>query len=168
MRRATWVGMLLVALALQGCALPPVVMIASYSADIVSFAATGKTVTDHAYSAVARSDCSFIRILREKPICVDPPADGAAALAGDTAPRARAAAPAPAPARNRYVRIGSFLDRANAARSVARYAAFHPVTVPVTVRGRHFQRVTAGPLTADEAAALEEKMVAAAAPSRRG
>lgn len=154
-------GTLLViaALLLQGCAVPPIVAIASYSADIVSYAATGKTVTDHAYSAVARSDCSFIRILKDKPICIDNanrPVETAAA-----SPAPPAVATAPVPPRDRYVAIGSFLMNANAERTVARYAAFHPVIEAVEVEGRHFHRVVAGPLSSDEAAALKARMVAA-------
>jgi len=168
MRHAQGIGVVVIAtLALNGCALPPIVAIASYSADIVSYAATGKTVTDHAYSAVARSDCSFIRILEEKPICVDATTDPSLAVAAN-APAA-AAAPHQTPAyasRKVYVALGSFLDNANAERSLARYAAYHPVIESVTVHGEHFHRVVAGPLSPGEAAALKEKMVADA-PSHR-
>ncbi len=170
MRYAAWVGALLMALALQGCALPPIVAVASYSADIVSYAATGKTVTDHAYSAVARSDCSFVRILKEKPICTDYPSDQknmiATAAPSTSAPvTPTTPAAAPQPARNLYVAIGSFRDSANAERSLARYAEYHPKMVAVVVHGEAFHRVTAGPLTAAEAAHLKERMVAAT-PSR--
>lgn len=159
-------------LALGGCALPPAVMIVSYSADIVSYAATGKTVTDHAYSAVARSDCSFIRILHDKPICVDEPgnapepAKDVQVAQADTAAPAAAPAGEAAPARDTYVRIGSFLDAANAERSAVRYADYHAVIVAVTVQGRHFHRVVAGPLSHDEAAALKGKVLTAAAGSK--
>jgi hypothetical protein len=169
MRHAALIGALLMALALDGCALPPIVAIASYSADIVSYAATGKTVTDHAYSAVARSDCSFIRVLREKPICVDEPngktKDVMTAGASSAAVPMSGAAPAE-PVRTRYIAIGSFVDAANAERSVTRYGAFHPAMLAVTVHGRSFHRVVAGPLSEDEAAALQEKIVAAASPPR--
>lgn len=163
MRKAGCVlSLLCLALALDGCALPPALMVASYSADIVSYSASGKTVTDHAYSAVARSDCSFIRILRRKPICVDEPSTPQDAHVADAG-----AAPAPVTtefaqvaARGTYVTIGSFLETANAERSIARYAAFHPVIMTVVVRGQHFHRVVAGPLSPDEAGMLKEKLVA--------
>jgi cell division septation protein DedD len=168
MRHAGLVGAFLMALGLQGCALPPIVTIASYSADIVSYAATGKTVTDHAYSAVARSDCSFMRVFKEKPICTDYPSDkkNVVAEASPSPAPSAAGTPAQAPAvpeppRNRYVALGSFRDSANAERSLARYAAYHPVMVAVVVHGEQFHRVTAGPLTDAEAARLKEKMVAA-------
>src|SRR5689334_15272999 len=75
-------------LALNGCVVPPVVTLAEYSVDIITYEATGKTATDHIYSAVARSDCSFVRVLKSKPICVDPPppADKAVAAANQRTP----------------------------------------------------------------------------------
>lgn len=156
-----FVAILGAAAGLGGCALPPVVVVASYSADIVSYAATGKTVTDHAYSAVARSDCSFIRILQRKPICVDPPADTApgpqlAAIPDSDAPAA------PAAPSTRYVRIGSFLEARHAQEARARYAPYHAAIVEATVRGRHFHRVIAGPLSPSEAEQLRDSLVATA------
>ena len=167
--RNAWrvIHLLIPAALLSGCALPPALMVASYSADIVSYAATGKTVTDHAYSAVARSDCSFMRILHDKPICVDEPnapLDVQVAQNNMASPAVvdqKAAAPTLV-ARDTYVRIGSYLDPANAERSRVHYAAFHAVVVPVVVRGQHFHRVVAGPLSRDEASSLKEKIVAAA------
>lgn len=171
--------MLALAAPLNGCVLPPVVTIASYSADIVSYEATGKTVTDHVWSKLARSDCSFVRILKDKPICVDPPAASASTVAAvppeDGAPReaaAFAALPtplsAPATARDRYVRIGSFAERANAERAVARYADYHAAIVPVVAHGRAFARVVAGPMTGAEAAALQAQLAAVQMAARAG
>ena len=112
MRKGWTICVTVVALVtLNGCGLPPVVSIASYSFDIISYEATGKTVTDHVWSAVVRSDCSFVRVLKQKPICVDPPpADKTVAV--QTAP----ATPSP----HAKVAIGSFLIEDNAERSVAR------------------------------------------------
>jgi len=155
-------------LALNGCVLPPVVTLASYSVDIVTYEATGKTATDHVYSAVARSDCSFVRVLRGKPICVDPPPATDKAVAVQTAQTNDAeqkthTAVASAPAtqsQNATVGIGSFLDEANAERTVARYADWHPVITDVTVRGQVFHRVSANSLSDGEAAALKAKIAA--------
>ncbi|MGH7035836.1 MAG: SPOR domain-containing protein [Stellaceae bacterium] len=147
---------------LGGCALPPVVVVASYSADIVSYAATGKTVTDHAYSAIARSDCSFIRILKRKPICVDPPPDTAPGPQLAAVPDSDDAPAAPAAAGERYVTIGSFIETHHAQEACARYAPYHPAIVEATVRGRHFHRVIAGPLSPSEAERLRDSLVAAA------
>ena len=136
---------------LNGCGLPPVVSIASYSFDIISYEATGKTVTDHVWSAVARSDCSFVRILKQKSICVDaPPADKA--VAAQTAPAA--------PNKNAKVAIGSFINDDNAERSVARYADWPPSITDAIVRGQVFHRVVADSLSDDEAAALRKKIAA--------
>ncbi len=150
--------------ALASCAMPPVLVVASYSADVVSYAATGKTVTDHAYSAIARSDCSFVRVLREKPICVDELAPNAAVAQAQPQPPA---APPVAPARDTYVTIGSFHDQANAERAAAHCAPYRAVLVAVTVHGEPFHRVVAGPLTHDEAAALKGGLVASAADPKR-
>jgi hypothetical protein len=163
--RKAWSAMAVMVptLALGGCVLPPAVAIASYSADIVSYAATGKTVTDHAYSAIARSDCSFTRILHAKPICVDEPDERESVqLAGGATAPPDAKPPAVPNSRDAYVTNGSFRQAANAERSLTRYAAFHTAIVPVVVQGEHFQRVVAGPLSNEEVAALKVKIMAAA------
>ena len=58
-------------LALGGCALPLPLQLASFAADGVSFAATGKSVSDHGLSAVAGQDCALWRGVTEGEICVD-------------------------------------------------------------------------------------------------
>jgi len=172
-------------LALGGCAIPPIVTIASYSADAVSYAASGKTITDHVWSYVARSDCSFIRIIHAKPICVDetnappeaaPPAQAPVQVAREDrglkpvmVDDGGAAAPAPAGgARDSYVVLGSFSDTANAERARAQYASYHPSIFAVLVHGRQFHRVVAGPLTAQEAAALRRTASTVTAKPARG
>jgi SPOR domain len=171
MRKArSWITLIVAAFALGGCAVPPIVTIASYSADIVSYEATGKTVTDHAYSWIARSDCSFIRILRDKPICVDYPTKTPKPVLRAAVPKAPAATavertassqPSSPPKREIYVTIGSFLEARNAEHAQARYAAYRPAIVAARVHGRQFHRVVAGPLSRDEAATLKEKLIAA-------
>ncbi len=207
--------------ALSGCFLPPMLSLATTSANIITWAATGKTATDHAYSAVARSDCSSLRIFEDKPICIDPPKAGGTAIATDNkdapvpvvaasnpadtqavaalgsppwdgtgpAPINVASAPAAPVAtrdiqvaslhethvaalvheapRSSYVAIGSFRDLANAERSQTQFADYHASIVSATVNGQHFNRVVAGPLTEREAAALKNRMTAAANPVRR-
>lgn len=56
---------------LSGCivALPPAVQAASLALDGISFAATGKTVSDHALSAVTEQDCAMSRALSGENIC---------------------------------------------------------------------------------------------------
>lgn len=169
----SWITLIVAASVLGGCAVPPIVTVASYSADIVSYEATGKTVTDHVYSWVARSDCSFMRILRDKPICVDQPTktpkpvpraaaqNGPVSVTTTKMARAASSPSSSPPTREIYVRIGSFLETRNAEHARARYAAYHPAIVAARVHGRRFHRVIAGPLSRDEAATLKEKLMAA-------
>ncbi|NKB47890.1 MAG: hypothetical protein GKS02_00850 [Alphaproteobacteria bacterium] len=60
---------LLLAPLLTGCAVPPAVTVVSLVADGVSYAATGKSTTDHAISAVAGQDCALLRAAQSKNIC---------------------------------------------------------------------------------------------------
>ena len=55
---------------LAGCALPPVVSVASMALDFASYGETGKTVTDRGLSAVTQRDCSLLRVFSGK-ICQD-------------------------------------------------------------------------------------------------
>ncbi len=58
------------AISLSGCGLPPIVTYASYGADIFSYLATGKSVTDHGISVVLEKDCALLRAL-DGPICIE-------------------------------------------------------------------------------------------------
>jgi len=55
----------------SGCivAMPPAVQAASFALDGLSYAATGKSVTDHAISAMADKDCAIARALNGEQIC---------------------------------------------------------------------------------------------------
>jgi len=55
--------------ALGGCGLPPVVVIASYAADTLSYATTGKSTTDHVISAAADRDCALLRMAHDEAVC---------------------------------------------------------------------------------------------------
>lgn len=50
------------ALALSGCALPPVVSVASFALDVASYSQSGKSVTDHGLSLVLRRDCAVLNL----------------------------------------------------------------------------------------------------------
>jgi len=64
--------MLGVCFLLPGCALvPPVVSQISWVVSGISYIATSKSPSDHAVSIIMKKDCSLIRMLRFKPICVD-------------------------------------------------------------------------------------------------
>ena len=63
-------------------------------------------------------------------------------------------------AKNRYVTVGSYLSRGNAARAQARYAGLNAAIVPVDVQGKRFNRVVVGPISGPEAATLKARLVA--------
>jgi len=52
-----------------GCGAPVAVAAASYSADGVSLAESGKTTGDHFTSMVTKKDCAFWRMFRNQKIC---------------------------------------------------------------------------------------------------
>jgi hypothetical protein len=56
---------------LNACALPASFSIASLAIDGISYATSGKSVSDHAISAVANEDCAMWRALQARPICRD-------------------------------------------------------------------------------------------------
>lgn len=75
---------------LGGCVVPPAITIASYVADGVSYLASGKSLEDHALSAITDQDCALHRVIQEKAICSDyvksaEPHDVAANAAADMA-----------------------------------------------------------------------------------
>lgn len=72
---------LLLPLFLAGCAIPPVVTVASLVLDGVSLVTTGKSTADHAISAVTDEDCSLFRVIGSKPVC-DPDGEVLVALVG--------------------------------------------------------------------------------------
>lgn len=63
-------------LVLAGCvSIPPAITIASWVINGASYAVSGKSVSDHAISAVLEKDCATWRIIKGDPICVDYPAE---------------------------------------------------------------------------------------------
>jgi len=69
MRRAV---ILALPLLLGGCALPPVIGAVAYLIDGASYIETGKSVSDHALSAVVDEDCAMWRLLKGELICQGP------------------------------------------------------------------------------------------------
>ncbi len=82
-----WFSLAVLAVLLSGCAVPPAVTVLSLFADVVSYAETGKTITDHGISLVLRKDCALLRGFKGD-VCIepDPGADLAATLAFATDP----------------------------------------------------------------------------------
>lgn len=54
---------------LSGCGLPPAIVAFSYAMDGISFASSGKSVTDRALSAAVEQDCALYRAIRGQDIC---------------------------------------------------------------------------------------------------
>ncbi|MCE2510164.1 MAG: hypothetical protein J4G10_04220 [Alphaproteobacteria bacterium] len=52
-----------------GCALPPAVTVASLAADGMSYAVSGRAVSDHAISFAAQEDCALYRAVQGESIC---------------------------------------------------------------------------------------------------
>jgi hypothetical protein len=57
---------------LSGCAtLPPLLDYASMALSGISYIATGKGPSDHALSFATHKDCTLLRLLMWKPICIE-------------------------------------------------------------------------------------------------
>lgn len=78
---------LLLPLFLAGCALPPVISVASLALSGASYATTGKSTSDHAISAFVGEDCALHRVANNEDIC-DP--DGDVLFRADTTETANA------------------------------------------------------------------------------
>ncbi len=59
------------ALLTSGCALPVPLQLASWAISGISYATTGKSISDHAVSAVTEKDCAVHRIALGKQICTN-------------------------------------------------------------------------------------------------
>lgn len=91
--KAIGAGVKLIALAglslsLSGClmAAPSTFQLATYALDGASYAATGKSATDHVISTVADKDCAMMRALKGDDICVEKP-DTVTLMPDGTRPR---------------------------------------------------------------------------------
>ena len=69
---------------LGGCALPPVVSLASFVGDGVSYAQSGKSLTDRALSAMLGANCAIFRLFDDGKVCR--PAENAVARDRRTRP----------------------------------------------------------------------------------
>lgn len=163
---------------LSGCAIPPAISIASYVLDGISYAATGKSVSDHGISAVAGRDCATFRILKGQNPCRGEPTEirdpapvdagqQATLPTGEPAPTvastsaenpAAAALPAATP-RQRYLVLGSYDNRGSADEIATQFSDTKVTVFEVKVDGRLAHRVVAGPLSDTEVADLRERLV---------
>jgi cell division septation protein DedD len=165
---------------LSGCAIPPAISIASYVLDGISYAATGKSVSDHGISAMAGRDCATFRILKGENPCRGEPTElrdpapieqgqQATLPTGEPAPMVASASPEGAPAaaiapttppRQRYLVLGSYDSRSGADEIAAQFSDTKVTVFEVKVDGRVAHRVVAGPLSDPEVAELRDRLVA--------
>jgi hypothetical protein len=152
-----WPPIVLLATALcGGCAAVPVgVKVASLVGDGISYAATGKSLTDHLISGAMHRDCALLRVVQGDSICrrddsesPDKEAHPAPVVEG-AALASAAPAPAPIPAAVDYLVVGSFADPLHAKRWQMRYQAFHAMLARDRTAAASRIRVVIGPLTAD-------------------
>jgi cell division septation protein DedD len=166
--------------ALSGCAIPPAITIASYVLDGVSYAATGKSVSDHGISAVTGRDCATFRLLKGQNPCRSEPTElrdpapveagqQATLPSGEPAPIVASTSPAStptaagaasAPTRQRYLVLGSYDSRSGADEIAAQFSDAKATVFEVKVDGRVAHRVVAGPLSDTEVAELRDRLVA--------
>lgn len=110
---------LLIVLPLAGCLLPTPFSVATMGADAVSYAVSGKTVTDHGLSLALGGDCALVRVI-EGEICAE---------ARDYPEAANAEALTPLPE----------------TLAGAQFAGAHPEVLAATARGlRHDGRIADG------------------------
>ncbi len=70
--RFYWVASMPI-LFLAGCVnIPPMLAVASYAADGISFIDSGKSVSDHGISYVTGQDCAVWRVVKGESVCHDP------------------------------------------------------------------------------------------------
>jgi len=162
---------------LSGCVIPPAVSIASYVLDGVSYAATGKSVSDHGISAAAGRDCAMFRILKGQNPCrgepteirdpapIDagqqatlPTGEPAPAIESASADSAAVAAAPPVTPRQRYLVLGSYDSRGSADEIAAQFSDTKVTVFEVKVEGRVAHRVVAGPLSDTEVADLRDRL----------
>lgn len=135
-------------LALGACALPPAVQIASYTADAVSYAGSGKSLGDHAISAATGEDCALIRILGDRPVCGDEyagkdPGSKSEALAQTAAAKLiPAESGAAAPADNAYTLLGIFRNPVSADIEAKEYRYLGATVTETRIDGETHYAVT--------------------------
>jgi hypothetical protein len=151
-------------LSLAGC-VPPAVTVASYAVDASSYAASGKSLSDHGISAAKGEDCATWHFFVGRAVCENPAHPVPTASLEEhkrdgSIRRVVGSQNQPAiPAGSSYIVVGSFLDRANAERLAGFYAGYHAQIVNASVAGRSFARVVLGPLDAVQRADLQARGV---------
>ncbi|HTI87467.1 MAG TPA: hypothetical protein VL966_12760 [Alphaproteobacteria bacterium] len=136
-RAAMLVAAALVAmLSLNGCAAPAALTVASVAADGASLAASGKTMTDHAMSAVSGQDCSTANFFDNGVLCRAKVPEANAEVVDAPPPLAQPAPRAPLPpipdnSEATFLALGEFADWANADNAVVTGRFYSPIVVPL-------------------------------------
>src|SRR5260221_2097735 len=131
--RKAWVAIapVLAALPLAGC-FPPAVTVVSYAADVSSYAASGKSLSDHGISAAKGEDCATWRFFVGRAVCENPahPVPTASLeehRRGGSIKRVACSQPKPpVPAAFQYIVVCSLLARGHAESLPGRSFAYHP------------------------------------------
>jgi hypothetical protein len=164
---------------LGACAIPPALTVLSFATNAVSYAATGKSVSDHGISAVLGEDCALWRVLADRKICtpespaVAGPASGGAdaqlhkapavADSGTGKPVTEPVQLAAAPKAGRFLVLGAFIDESNAQHFAASVDGVASSIIAVDLYGTTFYRVIAGPLDDAGVKGVRERMALVAA-----
>jgi hypothetical protein len=82
-----YINLSILVFAIGGCALPVPIQFASWATSGLSYATTGKSMSDHAVSAVTLQDCAMHRVMLGEKICSPIEIDGVAVPAPDSQAR---------------------------------------------------------------------------------
>lgn len=106
--RLSVIPVIALAAVLGGCAAPAAMQVASFAADGIAYATTGKGTTDHALSALAGGNCRMSNLLKGRDICAGtvPAGEVVAALASAPSADEIAALGEIAPAAGSALRVG--------------------------------------------------------------
>jgi hypothetical protein len=123
-------------LSLGGCAAPAALTVASFAADGASLAASGKTMSDHAISAVSGQDCSTAGFLDTGVLCRARIAEPDVEVVDGPPPLAQPVSRAPLPtipdnSEATFLALGEFPDWANADNAVVTGRFYNPIVVPL-------------------------------------
>jgi hypothetical protein len=163
--------LVLAPLLLSGCGIPPAITIASYIINGVSYAATGKSVSDHGISAVAGRDCATWRVIKGENPCKGDPIERADPAPVDEGQQATLPTGEPAPmvasassgspvtvSRQRYLVLGSYDTRSSADEIASQFSDAKVTVFEVKVDGRIAHRVVAGPLSDTQVADIRDRL----------
>ena len=132
MKTAFVLGM---AFELLGCAAPAVVTVASVAADGASYAASGKSLSDHAMSAVSGEDCRALGMLKDGVLCRERVPAPAVAVENEPPPLADVPAPEYTAlidnSEATFLVLGVFPDWENADHTVVMGRFYNPLIVPL-------------------------------------